>query len=385
MPSSLHFFTLSFVDPLLEAAYRSRELARLRLHGRVAIAVGLFLYALAGLLDVYLVAPSLLGQVWLIRGIAMAPALLTWWLIGRPIFQRVGSFSLALTGLYLGLGMIAAWYLLPAEVVQYHFPGMVLVILFTYNAVGARFIHALSIGVVLFVLFNLVFAGMRLMPAGQLFMHDFFLVSANLIGGVAAFLTEQRHRLRFLREHELDRERHLQEQRALHDRLTGLPNRELLADRLEQALILARRERTLGAGYFIDLDGFKEVNDTWGHAVGDQLLVAVSGRLQATVRQADTVCRLGGDEFFVLARNLSGVGEALGLGDKIVARLREPFVIGHRPGVLKVGATAGVCLFPYPQAKANDIIRRADQAMYQGKQFGKNRTVLYEPFVPNGV
>ncbi|MHB2023884.1 MAG: putative bifunctional diguanylate cyclase/phosphodiesterase [Mycobacteriales bacterium] len=162
---------------------------------------------------------------------------------------------------------------------------------------------------------------------------------------------------------------------ALHDPLTGLPNRALLSDRIAQALARLEREAGVAAVLFLDLDGFKLVNDSLGHATGDDLLQEVAQRLRAAARSADSVARLGGDEFVVLCENLSDATEATALAERLLRSLATPFDIsGHK---LFITASIGVATTP---AKDSDtILRDGDAAMYQAKNSGRNRWALFSP------
>jgi len=165
---------------------------------------------------------------------------------------------------------------------------------------------------------------------------------------------------------------------ALHDGLTDLPNRALILDRIEQALARARRQGSAIAVMFIDLDGFKRVNDTFGHAIGDELLRAVGSRLTGLLRESDTVGRLGGDEFIVVVE-----GDALDGGPEVVAdRIRdvlaEPFVLGPT-GDVTVVTHSSIGIASGFGATAEETLRAADVAMYEAKQRGKDRYVVFAP------
>ncbi|MFB1498406.1 EAL domain-containing protein, partial [Thiocapsa sp. N5-Cardenillas] len=164
---------------------------------------------------------------------------------------------------------------------------------------------------------------------------------------------------------------------AQFDTLTALPNRVLLADRLHQAMAQTqRRGQGLAVGY-LDLDGFKTINDRHGHEVGDQVLVAVAERLQAVLREGDTLARLGGDEFAVVLIDLTDPDVSAPLLERLLAAAAEPVRIGDL--LVQVSASLGVTF--YPQAGAVDgdlLLRQADQAMYQAKQSGKNRFCLFD-------
>ena len=157
---------------------------------------------------------------------------------------------------------------------------------------------------------------------------------------------------------------------AMHDTVTGLPNRALLQERLNQAIAGCQRYNRILAVLFIDLDGFKAVNDRWGHKLGDDLLRVVAGRITSSVRRTDTVARLGGDEFVVLLVEISGPDDATTVADKILAQFRLPFDIDQQQ--VSVGASIGIAIYPVSGENAELLIRNADQAMYQAKRNGKN-------------
>lgn len=157
---------------------------------------------------------------------------------------------------------------------------------------------------------------------------------------------------------------------ASHDNLTGLPNRPLFRDRLETARNLATRNQEKLAILFIDLDGFKAVNDTLGHKAGDLLLQQVTQRLQTSVRQSDTVARIGGDEFIILLNNIDGPDAAGLVAKKILASLVQPILLADKTA--KVGASIGISIFPDHSIDTEQLITYADAAMYGIKKSGKN-------------
>ena len=167
------------------------------------------------------------------------------------------------------------------------------------------------------------------------------------------------------------------EQMAYYDPLTRLPNRALLADRLRYALAKAQREQRILAICYLDLDNFKPINDTWGHAAGDNLLIQVAHRLQNRVRADDTVARLGGDEFVVLLDDLQTISDGEQALQRILETLSTPFSIGAK--IARVSASIGVTFFPHDDADPDALIRHADQAMYLAKQEGRNRYHLFDP------
>ena len=165
------------------------------------------------------------------------------------------------------------------------------------------------------------------------------------------------------------------EYHAHHDALTGLPNRILLNDRITSELTHARRQQTHAALLFLDLDRFKIINDSLGHAVGDQLLRVISRRLNNCVREEDTVARLGGDEFMILLPRISGSSDAGRIARKITACLEDPISCnGHE---LHITASIGISIYPYDGADAETLIKHADISMYRAKELGRNKAVYY--------
>ncbi len=164
---------------------------------------------------------------------------------------------------------------------------------------------------------------------------------------------------------------------ARFDTLTNLPNRALFQDRLQQAFQQSRRNRSLLGLLFLDLDGFKHINDTLGHHVGDQLLVEVSRRLQSLLRATDTLARMGGDEFTVVLPNLKEAPNASKVAMKCLRALGDPFLLqGHE---LFISASIGISLYPQDALEPDQLQRNADAAMYQAKAKGKNGYSYFTP------
>jgi len=162
---------------------------------------------------------------------------------------------------------------------------------------------------------------------------------------------------------------------AHYDVLTQLPNRALFADRFSQAIAHSKRQELLLAVCFLDLDNFKPVNDTYGHEVGDQLLIEVARRIQANIREEDTVSRQGGDEFAILLGDINSVSHCQNMLKRLHDSLAQPYLIGDDS--INIGASSGVTLYPLDDADIDTLIRHADQSMYQSKLAGKNRYHLF--------
>lgn len=167
------------------------------------------------------------------------------------------------------------------------------------------------------------------------------------------------------------------QQMAQQDPLTGLANRSLFSDRLNQTLVMAHRKGLRFAQLFIDLDHFKPVNDKFGHATGDLLLKAVAARIQACVRESDTVARIGGDEFVVLLREIDSAQSALAVAEKIRSSLSESFPIDAHD--IQVGCRVGVAIYPDHGRSEIELSSRADAAMYEAKEAGGNLVQLASP------
>ncbi len=162
---------------------------------------------------------------------------------------------------------------------------------------------------------------------------------------------------------------------AHHDALTNLPNRTLFFDLFAQGLALAKRNQTRLALMYIDLDRFKQINDNYGHAVGDQILLEAAARMTGCVRDSDSVGRVGGDEFLVLLLEVGTEDAALMVADKIRTTMNMPFTIAET--TLSISACVGIALYPEHGSNANELARNADIAMYHGKDNGRNNVSVF--------
>jgi diguanylate cyclase (GGDEF)-like protein len=162
---------------------------------------------------------------------------------------------------------------------------------------------------------------------------------------------------------------------AHHDSLTGLPNRMVAEDRLEQALARADRARKQFAVFCIDLDGFKAINDELGHDAGDEILRCVGMRLQKNLRHSDTLARVGGDEFVVLIEDCPGAAAAQAVAQSLITSLQQPFLLSERQ--LRVSASIGVAMYPADANNATQLRRNADLAMYCAKSLGGSQVALW--------
>ncbi|MGA7616031.1 MAG: EAL domain-containing protein [Thermoanaerobaculia bacterium] len=198
---------------------------------------------------------------------------------------------------------------------------------------------------------------------------DFLLQGLLGLGMVTSLLEDEREAA-VLATNEIE---HL----AYHDSLTGLPNRTLFVDRLIVAIAHAERHREGFAILFLDLDRFKDINDSLGHSVGDALLKSVAERIRRCVRTEDTVARFGGDEFTLLLPRIERAEDAAKVAQKVLETIRIPFEVGERE--LFVSTSIGISLFPADGANTETLIKNADSAMYRAKEYGRDTYQLYTP------
>ncbi|PJE54971.1 diguanylate cyclase domain-containing protein [Marinomonas sp. BSi20584] len=187
----------------------------------------------------------------------------------------------------------------------------------------------------------------------------------------------EEHQVRIAVAHDITERKEMEAQllyAAGHDDLTDLPNRTLLLDRLQASLTLAEREQVGLSVLFIDIDGFKDINDGYGHAVGDLLLQQIAKRLGACVRKSDTVGRLGGDEFLIILNKVNNTEGAALVAEKIRAALSEVFVVDG--STLSVSASIGIASYPENGKEPLDLVQSADHAMYQAKNNGGDKVIL---------
>ena len=198
--------------------------------------------------------------------------------------------------------------------------------------------------------------------------HNALLAGQVLADVSAAYIQNARRRW------ELHQSEEAMRHRALHDPLTNLPNRTLLFDRMAHAIDRSRREPGVPAALFIDLDRFKAVNDSLGHAGGDAILLAVAERLHRSLRPGDTLARLGGDEFVILCDSLAGAAQAIALADRVATELQAPITVAGQDIVLT--ASIGIALAEGPSATAEGLLHDADMAMYDAKSDGGARSAI---------
>jgi diguanylate cyclase len=231
--------------------------------------------------------------------------------------------------------------------------------------------YAIAVGLVFYSFVYTLFLMTADISSVDIITTTYYMVISYLMGAVIGIHQEIQARKIFLAHKALEQEKQHHHHKSIHDTLTKLPNRELLEDRLHQAISLSSRTGVTCAGLFIDLDNFKSINDEYGHLIGDLYLKQVAHRLSEITRNADTIARISGDEFFILMLDIKNDEAALNLAQKIQQSMHEELVLSKQFKLKGRGASVGICMFPYAGCMPQDIINRADQAMYQVKLLTK--------------
>jgi diguanylate cyclase (GGDEF)-like protein len=363
--------TLDFSDEAVELKYQAYLLDSIKRRARLGVIMALALWIIIGPLDSLFISFTLRQEIIYIHAVVIVGAAFVILLTFYKYFDAINQTLIALVVLVGGAGLLAKMWFLPESAIAHYFPGLMFLIFWSHTYSGLRFINAVSMTIFVSLMFDVLFFSQRPIPISDISVYNLYLVGANMLAAFASYAAERQERQLFLRSNTLDEERRHHLTRALHDNLTGLPNRELLEDRLSLAISQSTRDERLSAGLFIDLDHFKEINDEYGHAVGDLFLKEVAARLKDIMREADTLSRIGGDEFFVLARDIYNKESASTLAEKLLQQLQQPYYLADGLTIPTITASIGVCLFPYPQVSPADIVRRADYAMYKIKRHGK--------------
>lgn len=369
---ALNFWTLTFRDAGLENEYR-QETARQSLPMlRFGLLLALVLYVLFGVLDYWLLpgnfhlVVAIRASVGLMLGAVCACSYFSW-------FDRWRTVLVAGVSLSVAISIVFLLHLLPREIGDYYYPGLFLLIYGTYALVGLRFTQSTAVSVAsvaMYLGYELIVAGRQ---DGMLVVNIVFLTGAAIIACMGGYTTEYLRRLSFFQRKLIERDRARSQYLALHDTLTGLANRRLMTQHLQQTLARNTRYGTLSALLFIDLDGFKEVNDTLGHEFGDKLLVAVANGLKRVTREVDLVARLGGDEFVVVLEDLGAAEEAELLVKRMQKAFAEPVEIDGRPTPIRM--SIGLALHPADGDTPEALMSAADKAMYRIKRARRRTSV----------
>lgn len=372
---ALHPLTLSYLDPILESEYQRYQPAKLVYALRpVLIILVVFLFSIA-LVDLAEVTdnPIVPWAAGIILGSTFLGLL---WLTSVNIETRYLQFGMMLTLVVFGATLLLR--VGHADDLTAYFPGFFLMLLLTHF-VGLRFTYAITAAVLLILVLTIVILTNQV-GFDQIMAMTMFLVPGYMIASTAGYTIEKQSRRLYAQVRMMEQERNEQETMALHDALTGLPNRMLLSERMEQSLARAKRQHGQFAVLFVDLDDFKRVNDTYGHITGDQILRQIATNLLRQVRGEDTVARLGGDEFVVLSEHVNDEHGAQIAADRIQQAVAVPIhMTSPVTGSIQVQVTCsiGIALCPRDGESLDKLIHRADKAMYSAKREGKSTSRFF--------
>jgi diguanylate cyclase (GGDEF)-like protein len=368
----LNKITLHFDSSSLDKQFDDSIRAFRNPQMRLAMLLVSFLYGILGVLDPYFSDGEVVSKAQLLHFLVIIPML--WIAIAFVPFAVITTATAALCHLYLvHLTGLRSPYV----------PELYFMVLWIFTVAGFRLRLAtpLAMGIILAAILNAA-----LLPnqeSSVLYAYYFWLLVSLSLAYLGGHLLEYYSKINFYNTQlllgDIEERKALQEQlqhAAFHDPLTGLPNRMLLDDRLDILISRAQRTKKKMGWIYVDLDHFKQVNDTFGHSVGDTLLTIVAQRLRECVRDTDTVGRLGGDEFTVLLDGIYSEDEVLVIAEKIRVELEAPYDIG-RDQDFKTSASIGVALYPDHGNDEAALSKSADEAMYRSKSEGKNRVTLF--------
>lgn len=372
---------LRFADAAVEGQFRAAYAVKTLAAMRFAVLAGIGMYALFGLLDGFVVSGAELVHLRTVRfGLALPLLIVTAVLLRLPIGRSHGVFVASFGVVVAGLGIILISLASTPQSALVLYPGLLLVQVFSYTLMQLPFAAATLVSWFITLLFNSLALARGFDPP-TLISHNFFLVAGNCAGMVGAWFLERLRRRDFAAQLVLSQDRtqlaelaRELERIAQRDPLTGLLNRRQLDERLRHALHMHQRYGVETSLILADLDGFKDVNDTYGHPTGDALLVACAGALKRCTRAADQVFRYGGDEFLVVAPE-TPADVAVHIAARIQEALLNLNVVGAGHG-LKLSCSIGVGCAHGGDAHPADLLGRVDAALYTAKRDGKARTVV---------
>jgi diguanylate cyclase (GGDEF)-like protein len=359
----------------LEREFNAFNLPFLKQEVRVGVVVAFIACVLVSLMEPLNTPSSAWVSILMTAIVGVSSLILVYKTTFLQVFEKYHQV-IVIAGVIVGmLAICMKIKFYPDFSISHYLPLLMLITIWMFSISGLSFTYSIICGQVFYLFVYLTF-----LIGGDISRADFvasiyYMLVSYFLGAVLSFNKEIQSRQIFLAHKELEQEEQRHRYKSLHDLLTQLPNRELLEDRLHQAMSLSARNQIRCAGLFIDLDKFKTINDQYGHLVGDLYLKEVASRLQDITRDADTLARIGGDEFFLLMLDIKNEETALALSRKIQENLSEYFILADKIKLKGLGASVGICMFPYVNCTPHDIINRADKAMYHVKQLGKTHLV----------
>jgi len=377
----LNRVTLRFRSARLEKEFTAWIYASRNVRMRLAMLLVSILYVILGVLDPHFSTGALGTTAQYFHLFVIVPMLLLTIVIG----SLKGSEHIFVPASVVTTATAAACHLFLVQhqgLQSIYVPELYFMILWIFTVAGFRLWTAiiLSLGIILAAVLN---ASIILSTTtSELYGYFFWLFVSFSLAYLGGHMLEYYAKVNFYTVIRLQREineRKIAQERlkraAFHDALTGLPNRILLSDRLKEAIMEAKQKKEKVGWLYIDLDHFKQLNDTQGHGAGDKLLAIVGHRLKNCVRETDTVGRLGGDEFTVLLTGIKDAEDAMRIAEKIRADLEAPYDLGSRP-LFRSSASIGVALYPDHGADETALSKSADAAMYRSKNKGRNAVTI---------
>jgi diguanylate cyclase (GGDEF)-like protein len=378
----LNKITLHFDSSSLDKQFDDSIRAFRNPQMRLAMLLVSFLYGILGVLDPYFSDGEVVSKAQLLHFLVIIPML--WIAIAIGSVNKTNKFFVPFAVITTATAALCHLYLVHLTGLRSPYvPELYFMVLWIFTVAGFRLRLAtpLAMGIILAAILNAA-----LLPnqeSSVLYAYYFWLLVSLSLAYLGGHLLEYYSKINFYNTQlllgDIEERKALQEQlqhAAFHDPLTGLPNRMLLDDRLDILISRAQRTKKKMGWIYVDLDHFKQVNDTFGHSVGDTLLTIVAQRLRECVRDTDTVGRLGGDEFTVLLDGIYSEDEVLVIAEKIRVELEAPYDIG-RDQDFKTSASIGVALYPDHGNDEAALSKSADEAMYRSKSEGKNRVTLF--------
>lgn len=367
----LHPITLVFDDAGREVRFRQTHDHQVLRQTRMSLMLGAVIYLLLGIEDPWFFPDDYLW-VWGVRIIAAAGMMVALGLTWCPAMQRRLQCLLFAVTISAGIGPLLMLLRGGAPVFESYAVGTLMVIVWAYTLSGLRFMPALLASNLLVVCSAGVYWNWLDVAFFRVASVTLHLLTVGVLAGAAGYMIELQWRRSFVWAEWLDAERQSHAHQALHDALTGLPNRHCMHTRLDEALGRARRSGKPFSLLFIDLNDFKPINDRFGHRVGDQVLIELATRLRGIVREVDFVARLGGDEFVVLAEDVTAAHAAEHLAPKILEVIGRGIAVAgaDRPRILRITASIGIASYPVHGEGQRQLLQNADLAMYRAKAVG---------------
>ena len=360
---------LRFADPRLEASYQERFRTKHWVQNAIAAVLGLLLYSIFGLVD-WQVLPQGHEKLWTIRFLYSMPAVLAVFglLLIPGVGRRYSGLILFFAMLISGTAIVVMNLYMPPNYENFYFTGLLLVMIFGHVLWRAGFIWPTSASALLLVVYLGLTESIRPLPPAQLASSLFYYLAAFFMNAYAGWFFEWQERRSFLLQYEL-------QHAASTDPLTGIANRRAFVDHFEREWRRAQRDGSMVCLLLVDLDNLKKINDTGGHAMGDEALRRVAGKLAAQARRpGDLAARLGGDEFALLLTGSHG-GAACELAYRIAAEM-EPVVQEDSALVHLATVSVGmVCKVPGVDDTHETCFQEADRLLYEAKRQGKGRAV----------